>query len=170
MRPTHRVTAGVGGDGLEQGAGAKDVLTAGGREESSELLREHIGKRCRPALWKMEKLFRFPLFMCCVSDVEPICHPGQNCKDPYIHALIPTLSLSVSLSFSSFFRFFFWGGLESFVETFLKEVMLAQTLFFPFLSFLFCTPVLPFAAPKPNKAATFHVISELLFVFHPVLQ
>lgn len=44
MRPTHRVTAGGGGDGLEQGAGAKDGLTAEGREESWELLREHIGK------------------------------------------------------------------------------------------------------------------------------
>lgn len=44
MGPTHRVTAGGGGDGLERGAGAEDVVTAGGREESWELLREHIGK------------------------------------------------------------------------------------------------------------------------------
>lgn len=48
----------------------------------------------------MKKLFKYPLFMHCVSDVEPICHPGQNGKDLYIHILI--LSRSLSLNFLGF--------------------------------------------------------------------
>lgn len=132
MRPTHRVTAGGGGDGLERGAGAKDVVTAGRREESWELLREHIGKSSIRAdllcgKWRncSDSLFSCAVFLMWSQSIVL----AKTAKTHiYILSFSPTLSL-----FSSFFRFFFWCGLESFVETFLKEVVLAQTLLFFFL-------------------------------------
>lgn len=123
-----------------------------GDAERAHRLEFHL---CRPP-WKMEKLFRFPLFMCCVSDVEPICLPGQNCKDPYVHTLsLPhsrCLSLSMSLSLSIFQDFLegigrlCWNLQGSFVDSYFSALFSLS----------------PFSAPKPNKAATFQLLNSYI--------
>lgn len=88
----------------------------------------------RPPPLKMEVLFRFSLVVCCVSDAEPICLPGQNSKDPYVHHAFscspsPSLCLFLSLSLS------FLRRCQRFVKTCFKEVVEAQILLFlcPFI-------------------------------------
>lgn len=52
--------------------------------------------------WRNRPDFLF--LMCSVSDVEPICLPGQNSKDPYLlHSFLsPLSSLQFSVFLSSF--------------------------------------------------------------------
>lgn len=68
----------------------------------------------------MEKSPRFPLFMCCVSDAEPICLPGKNSKDPYL--LCSLLSLSLSQQFSVLLASF--SVSQRLVESYFKPLML----------------------------------------------
>lgn len=62
--------------------------------------------------WRNRPDFLF--FMCCVCDVEPICLPGCNSKDPYL--LLSSLSRQFSVHLSPF------SVSQRLVETLLSEL------------------------------------------------
>lgn len=97
---TRDAAEGGGMDSSEEPVQRMEGQREGSKEDSWKPLGKQQFHLHRPPPLKMEELFRF-------SDVEPICLPGQNSKDPYVHHAFsrsssPSLSLFLSLSLCLF--------------------------------------------------------------------